>query len=183
MFADAQKHVLASLSRTSYWFLIRRFPSNAKGGAGEPQNSPKIVSLSGNVPQGVVRFTPPEQSLCFLHDTDEQSKRRLLAFWHAGTLEDVSTKKVTQLVRRLFHATTGLLTDCELEPSLVSVESVDHSGTWRTDQSVQRDEKSARPEADQLALPRQTRELIQTFAPFAEGAILGTSQGSACTGV
>ena len=51
----------------------------------------------------------------------------------------------------------------------------------RTDQSVQRYEKSARLAADYLALPRRTRELIETFAPHAEGAIFGTSFGSACT--
>ena len=45
-------------------------------------------------------------------------------------------------------------------------------------QSVKRYEKSARLAAKYLALPRRTR-LIETFAPLAEGAILGTSQGSA----
>ena len=54
---------------------------------------------------------------------------------------------------------------------------------WRTDQTVQRYEKSARLEADYVALPRGTRELIETFAPLAEGAILGTSQGFVCTAV
>ena len=56
-------------------------------------------------------------------------------------------------------------------------------GQWRTDQSVQRYEKSARLAADYLALLRRTRDLIETFEPLAEGAILGTIQGSASTGV
>ena len=49
-------------------------------------------------------------------------------------------------------------------------------GQRRTDQSVQRYEKSIRLAADYLALHRPTRELI---APLAEGP----SEGSACTGV
>ena len=52
-------------------------------------------------------------------------------------------------------------------------------GQWRTDQSAQR----ARLAAEYLALPRRTRVPIETFASLAERAILGTSQGSACTGV
>ena len=56
-------------------------------------------------------------------------------------------------------------------------------GQWRTDKSVQRYEKSARLAADYVALSRRTRELLETFAPLAVGAIFGTSQGSACTGV
>ena len=36
--------------------------------------------------------------------------------------------------------------------------------------------------ADYLALPRRTRELFDTYASLAEGAIPGTSHGSACTG-
>ena len=44
-------------------------------------------------------------------------------------------------------------------------------GQWRTSQSVQRYEKRAHLAADYLALPRRTRELIETFAPLAEGAI------------
>ena len=54
-------------------------------------------------------------------------------------------------------------------------------GQWRTDQRVQRFEKSSRRAADYLTLPRRTRELTETFAPVAEGAILGTSQSVACT--
>ena len=46
-----------------------------------------------------------------------------------------------------------------------------------------RHEKSARLAADDFALSRRTRELIETFAPLAERAILGISQGFACTGV
>ena len=41
----------------------------------------------------------------------------------------------------------------------------------------------ARLAADFLALPRRTLMLIETFAPLAEGAILGISQGSVCTSV
>ena len=36
-------------------------------------------------------------------------------------------------------------------------------------------EKSARLATDYLALLRRTRELIETFPPLAEGAIIGTS--------
>ena len=56
-------------------------------------------------------------------------------------------------------------------------------GQWRADQIVQSYKKSARLTADYLAMPRRTREFIETFAPLAEGAILGTSRESACTGV
>ena len=41
---------------------------------------------------------------------------------------------------------------------------------------------SARLAADYLALLRRTRELIDTYASLAEGAIPGISHGSACTG-
>ena len=56
-------------------------------------------------------------------------------------------------------------------------------GQWRMDQSFQRCEKSARLAADYLVLPCRTRDVIETFVPLAERAILGTSQGSAFTGV
>ena len=52
-------------------------------------------------------------------------------------------------------------------------------GQWRTDQSVQRFGQSTRLAADYFALRSQTRVVIETFAPLAEGAILGTSEGSA----
>ena len=79
MFAGVQKHVVASLPRTSCCFVIRRFPSSAKVGASELQKCPKLVSLSGNVQQSVVRLFSSEQSLSIFTDTEQQSKRRLLA--------------------------------------------------------------------------------------------------------
>ena len=51
---------------------------------------------------------------------------------------------------------------------------------WRTDQDVQRCVKSDRRAGDHVALLRRTRVVIEIFAPFAEGAILGTSRGTAC---
>ena len=45
-------------------------------------------------------------------------------------------------------------------------------GQRHTDQHVQRCVKSARRADDHLALPRRTRDVIETFVPLAEGAIL-----------
>ena len=67
--------------------------------------------------------------------------------------------------------------------NVVTLSECRSRGKWRTDKSVKRYQQSARLAADYLALRRRTRKLIETFAPHAEGAILGTSQSFACTGV
>ena len=121
LFALVQKHIVVSLPRTSYCYLIsvkkvcNRVPEESENG-----------SLYGIVPQSVVRFSPSEQShfVCFT-DTEEQNKRTLLTFWHANTLKDPYNKRTYPNLSsieprfQLLHVTIGLLTDCELEPNLV----------------------------------------------------------------
>ena len=114
-------------------FMIRRFSSRAKRSTRGLHKSPKMVSLSGNVQQSVVRLTPSEQSLCFLHDTEEQGKRLLCLLLARRFVERASKSSGGYATChgfeprfQLFHVTTGSMTDCELEPNLVTGKSVEH---------------------------------------------------------
>ena len=107
---------------------------------------------------------------------------KVVAFFHTGDKEAlVSPFYYHQLqIKNVIARNSGSIDQVMIVRTLSECGSRQQ---WRTDQNVQRCVKSVRWADDHLALLRRTQDVIETFAPLAEGALLGTSAGSACSGV